>query len=415
LIRGQVEGGFESVARVLERQVRRGGGAAVCVYHRGRKVVDVWAGTRDSAGRPWEAGTMAMSFSTSKGVVSTLLHILADRGLLDYDAPVARYWPEFGQAGKESITVREVLSHRAGLPHLRTLIDHAERILDWDHMVRALEEARPGLRPGRRSAYHAFTFGWLAGELIQRVTGRSLPEVLHNELTEPLGLDGLYIGAPPEAKERAAELGRPATGGALPRAAGLLNVSAWTGAVTGMTRAVGVPFDPKLMQDALVPPGNAGFLFESRLLDVPIPAANGLFTARSLARVYAMLAAGGTLDGVRLLSAETVSRASEIQTFRPDRVLMLPMHWRLGYHSAFSTRGRIPGAFGHFGYGGSGAFADPKRELAVAMINNRVSGGPFGDARIAFVANAALLAARAVRRRRDSARRVPLTVVGSRA
>jgi CubicO group peptidase (beta-lactamase class C family) len=182
-----------------------------------------------------------------------------------------------------------------------------------------------------------------------------------------------------------------------------------------MTRAVGVPFDPKLMQDALVPPGNAGFLFESRLLDVPIPAANGLFTARSLARVYAMLAAGGTLDGVRLLSAETVSRASEIQTFRPDRVLMLPMHWRLGYHSAFSTRGRIPGAFGHFGYGGSGAFADPKRELAVAMINNRVSGGPFGDARIAFVANAALLAARAVRRRRDAARRVPLTALGTRA
>jgi CubicO group peptidase (beta-lactamase class C family) len=358
---------------------------------------------------------MAMSFSTSKGVVSTLLHILADRGLLDYDDPVARYWPEFGQAGKESITIREVLSHRSGLPHLRPLVDDGEQILDWGHMVRALERARPGLQPGRRSAYHAFTYGWLVGEVIQRITGRSLPDVLRTELTEPLGLDGLYIGAPPEAKERAAELGRPGSGGPLPKAAGLLNVTSWTGPLTGMSRAAGVPFDPKLMLEALLPPGDPALLFEPRMLDVPIPAANGLFTARSLARIYAMIAAGGTLDGVRLLSPETISRASEIQTFRPDRVLMLPMHWRLGYHSAFTSRGRIPSAFGHFGYGGSGAFADPKRELAVAMVNNKVGGGPFGDARIAFVANAALLAARAVRRRRDAARRMPVAAVGSRA
>lgn len=396
MIRGHVEGGFEPVARSLERQLRGGdGGAAVCVYHRGRKVVDVWGGTRDDAGRPWESGTMAMSFSTSKGVVATLLHLLADRGQLDYDAPVARYWPEFAQAGKDAISVRMLLSHRAGLPHIRRLIDDGERILDWEHMVRALERARPGLRPGRRSAYHAFTFGWLAGELVQRITGRPLAEVLRTELTEPLRLDGLYIGAPPEAEARAASLRRP---GALPQAAGLLGT--WTTrAVSGVSRAARLPFDPELMREALIPPGDASLLFEPRALRVPIPAANGLFTARSLARLYALLAGGGTLDGERLLSAETVRRAGEVQTRRPDRVLVLPMHWRLGYHSAFTSRGRLESGFGHFGYGGSGAFADPRRELAVAMVTNRVGGGPFGDARIAFIASAALQAARRERRR----------------
>jgi CubicO group peptidase (beta-lactamase class C family) len=169
--------------------------------------------------------------------------------------------------------------------------------------------------------------------------------------------------------------------------------------VSGVSRAARLPFDPELMREALIPPGDASLLFEPRALRVPIPAANGLFTARSLARLYALLAGGGILDGERLLSAETVRRAGEVQTRRPDRVLMLPMHWRLGYHSAFTSRGRLESAFGHFGYGGSGAFADPRRELAVAMVTNRVGGGPFGDARIAFIASAALQAARRERRR----------------
>ena len=181
----------------------------MCVYHRGRKVVDVWGGRRDQQGRPWEEDTMAMSFSTSKGVVSTLIHILADRALLDYDDPVARHWPEFAQAGKQDITIRDVLTHRAGLPGIRSLIDGGERILDWNFMVEALARATPMLRPGSTSAYHALTYGWLAGEIVQRVAGRPLPQVLREELAEPLGLDGLYIGAPPSAIARAATLPSP--------------------------------------------------------------------------------------------------------------------------------------------------------------------------------------------------------------
>jgi CubicO group peptidase (beta-lactamase class C family) len=393
LIQGHVEAEFWPVAQALLGQVRRhGGGAAVCVYHRGVKVVDAWAGTRDEEGRAWNADTMAMSFSTSKGIVATLLHVLADRGLLHYDDPVAKHWPEFAQAGKQAITVRHVLSHRAGLPQIRPLVDRAERILDWDYMVRALERARPRLRPGEDSAYHAFTFGWLAGELVQRVARRPLPEVIRSELVEPLGLDGLYIGAPAEAKLRAATLARPEV--SFPRLVELFASRPFVETLGRAWRTARIPIDPELVHDALVPAGDASVLFEPRMLDTPVPAANGLFTARSLARVYAALAGGGKIDGVRLLSRDTLRRATEVQTRARDRVLLLPMHWRLGWHSAFTAGGRLATGFGHFGYGGSGAWADPRSELALAMVNNRVGGGPFGDWRIAELGSAALLAAR---------------------
>lgn len=378
----------------------------MCVYHRGRKVVDVWGGRRDQQGRPWEEDTMAMSFSTSKGVVSTLIHILADRALLDYDDPVARHWPEFAQAGKQDITIRDVLTHRAGLPGIRSLIDGGERILDWNFMVEALARATPMLRPGSTSAYHALTYGWLAGEIVQRVAGRPLPQVLREELAEPLGLDGLYIGAPPSAIARAATLPSPV--------ARLQGIAPWLTSrplmrtLSLMNRAAFIPVDPLLIQEALIPPGNAAVLFEPRVLGTPVPAANGLFTARSLARMYAALANGGTLDGVRLLSGGGVRLAGEVQTRDRDRVLVLRPHWRLGYHSAFTTRGRVDSAFGHFGYGGSGAWADPKRGLAVAMVNNNLGGGLIGDYRIAEIGTAAMLATRVASRTRGESLRAVL-------
>jgi CubicO group peptidase (beta-lactamase class C family) len=174
-----------------------------------------------------------------------------------------------------------------------------------------------------------------------------------------------------------------------------------------MNRAAFIPVDPLLIQEALIPPGNAEVLFEPRVLGTPVPAANGLFTARSLARMYAALANGGTLDGVRLLSGGGVRLAGEVQTRDRDRVLVLRPHWRLGYHSAFTTRGRVDSAFGHFGFGGSGAWADPKRELAVAMVNNNLGGGLIGDYRIAEIGTAAMLATRvASRTRGESVRAV---------
>jgi len=390
-VHGHAEGLFWPVARAFERQISgSGGGGAVCIYYRGRKVVDLWGGVRDEDGfRPWKQDTMAMSFSTSKGITSTLVHLLADRGLIDYDAPVADYWPEFAAAGKGRITVRELLSHRAGLARLRPIIDDASRILDWDYMVEALADAPSDGR--RSSAYHAFTYGWLAGELVRRVTGKPLPDVIEEELSVPLELDGCYIGAPPDAQQRAAALsGMPELGGDPLRDA--VFSDAITGGLSQLYRWARLPLDPQLMRDALVPPGDATWLATRRILGVPVPAANGLFTARSLARVYALIAEGGVLDGRRYLSPATLSRMAEVQYEGRDRVIPLHMGWRLGYHNAFTTRGAIPGAFGHFGFGGSGAWVDPSRRLAVAMVNNKLGGTPFGDLRIAAIGSAVMAA-----------------------
>jgi CubicO group peptidase (beta-lactamase class C family) len=396
VIHGTVEPGFWPLARTLERQVERlGGGAAVCVYHRGRKVADLWAGERDADGHPWTSNTMAMSFSTTKGVVSTALHVLADRGELGFEDRVARFWPEFAQAGKGSITLRDVLSHRAGLPQVRPLLDRPDRILDWDYMTEALAETPPQLKPGGPCAYHAFTFGWLAGEILRRVTGQAPGEAVRTLLAQPLGLDGCYIGAPADVRGRAAALIRPRFGGV----ANLITSQRLMGALDRVYRAARIPISPLLIQSALLPGDMGELFFEPRILDAPIPSANGLFTARSLARIYALLAEGGMLDGVRLLSRRSVTRASQVQTRERDRVLLLPMHWRLGYHSAFTTRGRLATGFGHFGYGGSGAWCDPEQRLAVAMVTNQVAGGPFGDMRIARLGAAAVRCARQARGR----------------
>ncbi|MEE8556298.1 MAG: serine hydrolase domain-containing protein [Myxococcota bacterium] len=392
MIRGEIHPDFWGVARALERQVRgAGGGAAVCVYFRGQPVVDIWAGTRDEEGRPWEHETMAMSFSTSKGVTATALHRLADRGLLDYDDPVAKYWPEFDQNGKAPITIRHLLSHQAGLYHIRQLIDHGERILDWDHMVGVLAKAKPAMPPGSASAYHALTFGWLVGEVIQRVAKRPFSEVIQTELAEPLHLDGLHIGTPRELQKRAAHL-------PLPRRRNFAGAARIGRAFKRINRALRIPFDPEIFADAMILREGGDVLWHPDVLTPPIPAVNGLFTARSLARMYAALAGGGELDGVRFLSSKTLDAATRIQSRRMDRALPIRMHWRLGYHRVFTTRGTLRHAFGHYGYGGSGAFADPERNLAVAMINNRAGGTPFGDSRTASIAAAAARSADRARR-----------------
>lgn len=399
-IEGMAAAAFLPVVRAFEKQIdSSGGGAAVCVYFKGRKVVDLWGGVRDDVGRSWLEDTMAMSFSTSKGVTSTLLNMLVDRGELDYDDSIARYWPEFGAEGKDTISVRDLMTHRAGLSRLRPLLDRGDRILDWDYMVDRL--ARAKAKPQRTSAYHALTYGWLTGELIQRITGRSLGDVIRTELAEPLGLDGMYIGAPPEARARAAQLSSPSGSGQSGK-----GQSKWMAALvsdrtalnlTRLHRLVGSPLDLKHILDALVLPGNAQLLFEERILEVPVPAANGLFTARSLARLYAAIAEGGTLDGVEILSPGAVRRMGRVQVMTRDRVLPIRMGWRLGYHTAFTSKGGLPSAFGHFGFGGSGAWADPSRRLSVAMVNNRVGGTPFGDMRIAAIGSAVLGATKKIR------------------
>ncbi|MBI4616656.1 MAG: beta-lactamase family protein [Planctomycetes bacterium] len=384
---GYVHPRFRPVAAVLRSHLGGPirGGAAVSVYHRGECVVDIWGGFRDGAGAPWLRDTMALSFSTTKGVTATLAHVLADRGLLDLEAPVARYWPEFAAMGKDRITVRQLLCHQAGLFPLRSRIDRAEEMLDWDHMTNILAASEPAFPPGSRSGYHGLTYGWLVGETIQRAAGRPIGQVLREFLAEPLGLDGLYYGAPASERHRVARLVPP---------------SRWPERLLAnplVVRATAVlpgPFVASRTMDALLPEGMVDFFLSERVLDAPIPSANGVFTARSLARMYAALAGGGAIDGVRLLSRETLRRATRIQTLRLDRVVVVPMLWRLGYHAIPTTSGILPRAFGHFGYGGSGAFADPVLDLSVAMVTSRVAGLPFGDMRIFRISGAAVACAR---------------------
>lgn len=405
-MQGSVSPEFLAVAETLRAQLSRTpGGAAVCVYHRGRCVVDLWGGTRNAAGDAWERDTMSPSFSTTKGVASTLVHIMVDRGELDYDDRVSRYWPEFGRAGKKTITVRHVLAHQSGLYHIRQMIDRADRMLDWDFMVHAIEKARPVHRPGERTGYHGLTYGFLIGELLSRVTGRSFPDLVREELAEPLGLDGMFVGTPEAELPRAAELLWPERG-IVGRCApewlthGLAEGLAGIAKRAPVLRLPVFQMDLGSLFDALAPRGISSFDFGAAgTLQVAIPAANGLFTARSLARMYAALAGGGSIDGVRLLSPETLARATEPQGEAPGRsVLPFDMRWRLGYHAVITTRGIPRHGFGHFGFGGSGAFADPSRELAVGLIVNSGLGTPLGDSRIARIGGAALASVDAERR-----------------
>lgn len=408
---------YQPVAETMRTLLRRyDGGAAVSIYHRGECVVDLWGGARNPTGDPWRENTMAPSFSTTKGIASTLVHIMVDRGLLDYDERVATYWPEFAQGGKESITLRQVLTHQCGLYHIRQMIDHADRMLDWEHMVQAIAQSEPIHPPGERTGYHGLTYGFLVGEILQRVTGTSFSGLVEKELVLPLGLDGMYVGAPDEVHDRAAEL-------MWSRAADFLRSAPegggtfWVGDLIAKGHGVlsktlghvGVEFDFSSIVDALAPRGITGFEFDSSDgLRSAIPAANGLFTARSLARLYACLAQGGELDGVRLISPETLALATERQE-RTSRYTVIPfdMRWRLGYHGVATTRGFPPDAFGHFGFGGSGAWADPSLELSVALIVNCGMGTPFGDTRTARISGAALDATRRRIRRLEKASAAP--------
>jgi len=349
--------------------------------------------------------TLAPSFSSTKALASTLIHVLRDRGLLEYDDPVAKHWPEFGANGKGGITLRHVLAYQSGLYHIRQMIDHADRMLDWDHMVHVIERARPSHAPGKRTGYHGLTYGFLLGEIAQRVGGRSFADLVAEEIAGPLGADGMLVGVPPAELHSTAQLLQPPWSllgrqVAVPAAMG---ERAREGAerLRCALQRVGIELDLGSMLDALSPRGVSAYDFGSHeALRASSPAAAALFTARSLARMYAALAGGGEIDRVRLLSRETFERATEPQAVPAGRsVFPFEMRWRLGYHGVFTSRGALRGAFGHFGVGGSGGWADPRRELAVGLIVNSGLGAPFGDLRIARIGGAVLQCADAVERR----------------
>ncbi len=398
MLHGSTHPDFADVSRALRRILPSNGpgGAAVCVYHKGEKVVDVWGGTRDREGNAWEEDTVSISFSTTKGVASTLLHMHVDRGLIDYDAPVKEYWPEFGEAGKENLTVRQLMCHEAGLYAISDMVDHANEMLDWDQMIRRLSAAEPRHTPGDAHGYHGLTYGWLVGEIVRRVAGgKSFSELIDATIARPLGLDGLYCGVPEDQMHRCAELMAPAFDVA-PHKRKTNTEKSWKAAHTWGRRLgkVGIRYNPVESLEALIPPGMDEISFNDEAFrSASIPAANGFFTARALARMYACLAQGGELDGIRLLSSETLRTATQVQNQGAGRVVPFSMRWRLGYHRVFAVMARVPSGFGHFGFGGSGAWADPQRELSVALTVNSGVGTPFGDSRIARIGGAAVRAA----------------------
>jgi CubicO group peptidase (beta-lactamase class C family) len=372
---------------------RATGGMAVAVYHHGELVVDVWTGVRNAAGDPWERDTMATSFSTTKGVVATVVHRLVDRGLLDYDVPVATYWPDFAAAGKEQITLRHLLTHQSAMHDVRRLADSTGQLLDWDYMVKQLAAAPPVWEVGVRSGYHALTYGWLVGEVIRRVTGLTIDQAFGREIVEPLGLDGgVHVGAPESVRLRIAP---PATD--VKKLDRLFHLS------SRLSR-----FDAfRPLYDAMVVEDYIDYSLTPRIHDGEIPAANGVFTARSLAKMYAAMASPDAFGPEPLISSATLAEATRVQGrlgadgHRTDRqpvgrdaVIGFDMRWRLGYHGAFTSAGILPRGFGHFGFGGSGAWADPDSGLAVAMVLNQIGGSPFGDTKMLRIGGAAVRSAK---------------------
>jgi len=340
-------------------------GASFAATVDGDLIVDLWGGHADAARtRPWERDTIANVFSTTKAMAALCIHILVDRGLLDLNAPVARYWPEFAQAGKEAMPVHYVLSHRAGLAALRPPLP-AAALYDWQRMVDTLAAEAPWWEPGSASGYHAMTFGYLVGEIIRRITGKTPGTFFREEVARPLGAD-FHIGLAASEDHRVADMVPP------------------TPAETAAAGA-GAAIDPASLLAKVIgnPPLVAEAANQRAWRAAEIPAANGHGNARSVARVMAALACGGTLGDVRLLSERTLARAIEEQCYGRDLVLGIPMRWGLGFmmSSADLPLGPNPHTFGHGGWGGSLGIADLDAHVSWAYVMNKMSPGTTGDTR----------------------------------
>ena len=379
-IDGHCEPRFTAVREQFFRNFTERGdvGAAVCVYLDGVPVVDCWGGHADRARtRPWTADTIVSVASTTKGMVALCAHMLAERGKLDLDAPAARYWPELARAGKAHIPVRWLLSHRAGLPAIRRTLP-AGALFDWTAMTEAIAETAPWWTPGERHGYHAITFGHLIGEVVRRVDGRSVGAFLRAEVTGPLRAD-FFIGVPGEVDARAAEVLAPP-----PPPAGEATI--WDTILADPESVSGRTF--------LNPPRPPDLVNTRAWRAAEIPAANGHGSARGVARVYAALARGGELDGVRLLAPAAIEGAIAEQARGRDAVLTVPTRFAsgfmLGLPGGLFDCGPGRRSFGHPGRGGSIGFADPDARVGFGYVTNQYLTGTarHPDRRVASLVDA---------------------------
>ncbi|MET8957532.1 serine hydrolase domain-containing protein [Streptomyces sp. NPDC004393] len=374
-IDGEVAAGFEPVRETFAANFSQHGdiGAAVCVYQYGRPVVDLWGGVADpETGRPWTRDTLQLVYSATKGATATSAHMLAQRGALDLDAPVAKYWPEFAANGKADIPVRWLLSHQAGLIALDQSVPLHEA-LAWHPMAAALAAQRPLWAPGTAHGYHGRTWGWLVGEVIRRASGQTPGRFFADEIAAPLGLD-FFIGLPSSERDRVSRMvyQRPEVdlttvpAESIPEELREL-VAAWRDPNSFSNRAYAVT-DP------------AEIDFDSpKVQAAELPASNGIGTAHALARMYAALI--GEVDGVRLLTPAALASATKEQAGGKDQVMLIPSRFSSGYMLPTESNPMTgPNAFGHTGRGGSLGFADPEHGIAFGYAMNHIIGGP-DDAR----------------------------------
>ena len=379
---GTVAAGWEAVEAAFHENFQTGEdtGAAVSVYHRGQKVVDLWGGSFDGGDHPYDDDTLQLVFSTTKGITAIAVGICVQRGLLDYAAPVTKYWPEFGAHDKGDATVAQLLSHQCGLFSIQGQMTLAEA-LDWDTITARMADTAPEWPIGTMHGYHAVTYGWLAGELIRRVdpSHRGVGQFVQDEIAGPLGIE-FYIGLA-EALE--------------PRVAPILGVPITTESDDPVVKA--------MLEQFMGPDSNGGRaltlngvftgegLFNSRAIHAAeIPAANGITNARSLAKIYA--ATMVPIDGVQLLDDDVrnTARITVTPDGEPDACLIMPTTFGMGFmtHGMFTPYAG-PGSYGHPGAGGSVGFAQPERELAFGYVMNQAASNLAGDMRAARLIAAA--------------------------
>ena len=370
IVHGWCEPGFGRVRDALS-EILAGGeeiGAALAVCVDGHLVVDLWAGYADAARtRPWDRDTIVNLYSIGKAVTAVCALRLVEAGRLDLDAPVARYWPEFAQAGKAQIPVRYLLTHQAALPAIaRPLPSGAWS--HWDVMTAALAAQAPWWEPGTGHGYHVNTQGFLVGEVVRRITGKTLGTYLREAVTGPAGVD-FFIGLGPELEGRCADvLPQQATpeGGELRR-----QLSVNPASLSGL---------PLMRVNAYRNPpevSGTGVVNTRPWRAAEVPSTNGHGNARAVARLYSALAGDGELGGAHVLSPEMIARATEQQVYGDDIVLQRPTRFGLGFQLTMAERplGPSPRAFGHFGAGGSLGFADPDARVAFGYAMNQGRGG----------------------------------------
>lgn len=370
-VHGQVASGFEPVREAFEANFSRGAetGAAVSIYRDGVKIIDLWGGIADEdTGALWHEDTLQLVYSTTKGATAASAALLMQRGLLDVDVPVAEYWPEFKANGKDAIPVRWLLSHRAGLPALDEPLT-PEQIYEWDPVIEALAAQRPWWEPGTKHGYHALTYGHLVGEVVRRISGKSLGTFVAEEIAGPVGAE-FFVGLPASEEPRVSKLSQSP----LPKPGEFEMTDDVKELIAGF-------MDPTSLISKTMNFAKPALDMNSHAVHAAeIPAANGICTARGLARFYASLI--GEVDGIRVLNPSTIAAVTTEQTNGKDEVLRKITRFGLG----FMLHGPdVPyfgeGSFGHDGAGGSIGFADPASGIAFGYVMNRMNQGINADPR----------------------------------